>query len=203
MKQSLLILGLLLFFGIPIQAQSLIEKPGLDLVSIEFGALIADNDRLGFHTGLHFRANKHLFQFQYSQERQFDFELEWMADGSPKKAAVMGTDYFGLLYGYSFLHEPNFQLTSSLGFVVGQELYRNGQYDEVEGFLWNTYSYYYQLNNYFGASCAFRVQFQYRFLNIPWNSFVQMQMNYYGRGAISMRTGLAVNLYKRKSKSQL
>lgn len=203
MKHILVVLGLLLFVEKPIKAQTPKEKLRLDLVTIEVGTIIADNDRIGLHTGLHLRAKKHLVQLQYSFERQHDFEIEWMADGAPKKAAVIGSDYFGLLYGYSLVLQPNFQLTPSLGFVVGKELYRTGQYDEVEGFLWNTYAYYYQLNDYFGASCALRAQYQYRFLGLPLNSFAQIQMNYYGRGAISLRTGLAVNIFKRKPKSQL
>lgn len=201
MKHLPLVLGLLLFLEKPIKAQTAKEKLRVDLVTIEVGTIIADNDRFGLHTGLLFRADKHLLQLQYCLEREFSFDMEWMADGTPKKAKVLGSDYFALLYGYSIIHKSNFQLTPSVGFVVGKELYRTGQYDELEGFLWNTYSYYYQLNDYFGASCALKAQYQYRFLGVPMNAFGQFQMNYYGRGAISIRSGIAVNLYRYKSKA--
>jgi len=201
MKHLLLVLGFLFAIEQPIKAQNATEKLRLDLVTIELGTIIADNDRFGLHTGLLFRADKHLLQFQYCLEREFSFDMEWMADGAPKKAKVLGSDYFALLYGYSFIQKSNFQLTPSVGFIVGKELYRNGQYDEVEGFLWNTYSYYYQLNDYFGASCALKAQYQYRFLGLPLNAFAQIQMNYYGRGAISLRTGLAIKIFKSKPKA--
>lgn len=129
MKYIIFIFIVLQVWSFNSNAQTTNKTVKINAFSLELGVLLADSDRFGYALGLACRADRHLFQLQASMDRELFAEFDWLPNRTPLPAKIIGTNNFSLMYGYSLMKVPNFQITPLIGLIGA------GNYTEPENML--------------------------------------------------------------------